>query len=603
MSTISRYLPSRFRRSIVAPRFFDRLKKSQSVVGGPFKGMRYHGDAVCGAAAPKILGVYESELAPFLLRWSTIPFQHIIDVGAAEGYYAIGCARLWPRATLTAFETSEEGRRLLTRNVELNGLQSRIKIMGYCGREQLQAAMLNGQPSLVIVDVEGAEGQLLNPEAIPGLANAHIIVEIHDFIDDRLGEIVSSRLKSSHVVEEMRTRARTFWDFHEPRALWKRFWLLPYLKQYADELRPGPMRWFCCTPRTRNHLVNAKSCSDGAVRRSARIASNKINAPSAFAELRRGKRGDGYDAQSTLSAQRKALARKFAPGLLRPFTGLNPSVRLGQIAQTILSRWPISPQLAKPIANFCYLTMCDRAHWLMLRESLFSLYRSWNSLPEVTVVSDGSWTANEFAEVFGWWPTPITVLTQAEICELVSSAGLPELADYARQSPYGLKLAAIITLAKRQPALFVDADILWFRDPMLLIGDPASWDKPRALRENNCYQRRDMALRHCAQVLQPPFVNSGIVALHGELMFPGLLRSMVRDASRDPLDSSCEQTIIASAMKLGGELFPDKLSLVEFDDVHRFRSRDMWTEGYYSRHYVNWMRHLLYRDALRLRWR
>ena len=118
----------------------------------------------------------------------------------------------------------------------------------------------------------------------------------------------------------------------------------------------------------------------------------------------------------TRSAQRKALARKFAPGLLRPFSGMNVSVRLGEIAHNILSRWPIPPQPAKPIANFCYLTMCDRAHWLMLRESLFSLYRSWNSLPEITVVSDGSWTANEFAEVFAWWPTPITVLMREEIC-------------------------------------------------------------------------------------------------------------------------------------------------------------------------------------------
>jgi len=84
MPTFARYLPARFKRSVIAPRFLERLKKSQIVVGGPFKGMRYHGEAVCGAAAPKILGVYESELAPFLLRWSTVPFQHIIDVGAAE---------------------------------------------------------------------------------------------------------------------------------------------------------------------------------------------------------------------------------------------------------------------------------------------------------------------------------------------------------------------------------------------------------------------------------------------------------------------------------------------------------------------------------------
>jgi hypothetical protein len=92
-----------------------------------------------------------------------------------------------------------------------------------------------------------------------------------------------------------------------------------------------------------------------------------------------------------------------------------------------------------------------------------------------------------------------------------------------------------------------------------------------------------------------------MVALHGELMAPQLLRIMARDALRDPKDSSCEQTIIATAVKLGGEFFPEKLSLVEFDDVHRFRSRNMIDEGYYSRHYVNWMRHLIYRDALKLR--
>ena len=280
---------------------------------------------------------------------------------------------------------------------------------------------------------------------------------------------------------------------------------------------------------------------------------------------------------------------------------MNVSVRLGEIAQTVLSRWSIPPQPAKPTANFCYVAVSDRAHWLMLRENLFSLHSSWNALPKITVVSDGSWEADEFAEVFGWWPMPITALMRQNVCLAASRAGFPELADYAQQSIYGLCLAAKITQADQQPMLFVDADILWFRDPASLLGDPALWVKPRALRENNCYQRRDMALRHCAQVLEPPFVNSGIVALHGELMTPALLRRMVQDALRNPQDSSCEQSIVASGVKLSGEFFPEKLSLVEFDDVHRFRSRDMNNEGYYSRHYVNWTRHLFYRDALKLR--
>ena len=200
-------------------------------------------------------------------------------------------------------------------------------------------------------------------------------------------------------------------------------------------------------------------------------------------------------------------------------------------------------------------------------------------------------------------PTPITVLTRAEICEAASAAGFPELAGYARESLYGLKLVALVTQASEQPVLFVDADILWFRDPALLLGDSVSWNKPRALRECSCHRHREIALRRCVQVLEPPFVNGGIVALHGGLMAPGLLRAMVQDALPYPQDSSREQTIIASAVNLGGELFPEKLSLVDFDDVHRFRSRDMWNEGYYSRHYVNWVRHLLYRDALKLRFK
>lgn len=301
------------------------------------------------------------------------------------------------------------------------------------------------------------------------------------------------------------------------------------------------------------------------------------------------------------SAQRKAFKRKLAPGLLRPFTGLTFPIRMGEIAHTVLSRWPIPPQPSKPTANFCYVAVFDRTHWLMLRESMFSLYRSWKELPAITVVSDGSWSAADFYPVFSWWPGKIKLLSREQIIAQADAAGERELAQYAEASAYGLKLASIVLLARREPMLFVDADILWFRDPGLLLGDPTSWVTPRALRENHCRQREDMALRYCKQVLQPPFVNSGIVALYGKLMVPELLRSMVQDALPSPLDSSCEQTIIATAVKLGGDSFPEKLSLIAIDDAYNYFIRSAKHEGYYSRHYVTPVRQLIYRDALKLR--
>ena len=306
---------------------------------------------------------------------------------------------------------------------------------------------------------------------------------------------------------------------------------------------------------------------------------------------------------STSNAQREAFRLKFAAGLLNPFSRMSVSVRLGQLALNILSRWSIKPLPPKPESGMCYLTIGSRTHWLMLRESMFSLYRSWKKLPTITVVSDGSWSAADFYPVFSWWPGKINVLSRERIIAQAHAAGERELAQYAEASAWGLKVASIVLLARREPLLFVDADILWFADPADLFGPSDFWAKPRGVRESNCYQHRDLALRFCPKVLEPPFVNGGILALHGEFLPEDILRAMVHEALADPKDGTFEQTIIATAVKLGGEFFPEKLSLVEFDDVHRFRSRDMQDEGYYSRHYVNWMRHLLYRDALRLRWR
>jgi hypothetical protein len=304
-----------------------------------------------------------------------------------------------------------------------------------------------------------------------------------------------------------------------------------------------------------------------------------------------------------LNSQKNAFRLKFAPGLLNPFSGMKVSVRLGQLALNILSRWSIKPLPPKAESGLCYLTIAGRTHWLMLRESLFSLYRSWEKLPIITVVSDGSWSAAEFYPVFSWWPGKINVLSREQIIGDADAAGERELTQYAAASAWGLKIASIVLLARREPVLFVDADILWFRDPADLLGSSDSWGKPRGVRESNCYQHRDMALRFCSKVLEPPFVNGGILALHGEFLPDDLLRAMVHEALADPEDGAFEQTIIATAVHMGAGLLPGKTSFVEFDDIHRFRHRNMRREGYYSRHYVNWIRHLFYRDALRLRWR
>lgn len=302
-----------------------------------------------------------------------------------------------------------------------------------------------------------------------------------------------------------------------------------------------------------------------------------------------------------LDSQKEAFKVKFAAGLLNPLGRMNASVRLGQLALNILSRWSIKPLPPKAESGLCYLTIAACTHWLLLRESMFSLYQSWKELPAVTVISDGSWSAADFDPVFSWWPGRINVRSREQIIADANAAGERELAQYAEASAWGLKVASIVLLARQEPVLFVDADILWFADPADLMGPADLWAKPRGVREGVCYQHRDLALRFCPRVLEPPFVNGGMIAVHGEFLPAESLRAMVHEALADPKDGAFEQTIIASAVRMGAGLLPNKINLVAFDDIHRFCHRNMRREGYYSRHYVSWMRHLLYRDALKLR--
>ncbi len=90
------------------------------VYSGPFTGMRYGPTAVGSAYIPKLLGTYERELAPLIEQACSQSPRWIVDIGAAEGYYAVGLAMRNKSAQVIAFEDEERGRVSLLRTAELN---------------------------------------------------------------------------------------------------------------------------------------------------------------------------------------------------------------------------------------------------------------------------------------------------------------------------------------------------------------------------------------------------------------------------------------------------------------------------------------------------
>ena len=106
--------------------------------GRPVRRYAVRRGAVGSAYIPKLLGIYERELHPIVERACTLGFRQIVDIGAAEGYYAVGMALRNPSTRVVAFEADEHGRTLLRRMAGTNGVTGQVEIAGRCEQADLR---------------------------------------------------------------------------------------------------------------------------------------------------------------------------------------------------------------------------------------------------------------------------------------------------------------------------------------------------------------------------------------------------------------------------------------------------------------------------------
>lgn len=220
------------------------------IAAGPFRGMRYGSRSDSYPLAPKLLGTYELELNPAVEEIIRSGHDLIVDVGASDGYYATGFALRLPQTRIVAFEMDKDAQELLRANAALNGVKDRIEIRGAGDRDSLEAVLAGAKKPFLLFDAEGAEMELLDPVASPSLRKTTILVEVHDCVDRRCGDIVRQHCADSHDIEEIVHQPRT--REHLPKGNVLR--LLARFKKHGgarwmDEWRPEPMRWFYMKPK------------------------------------------------------------------------------------------------------------------------------------------------------------------------------------------------------------------------------------------------------------------------------------------------------------------------------------------------------------------
>ena len=88
----------------------------------------------------------------------------MIDVGCAEGYYAVGLARMMPGVTVHAFDSQAKARAACAELAARNGVADRIVIGERFEPDGFEA--FKGRRCLVLVDIEGAEDLQLRSRAL-----------------------------------------------------------------------------------------------------------------------------------------------------------------------------------------------------------------------------------------------------------------------------------------------------------------------------------------------------------------------------------------------------------------------------------------------------
>jgi predicted O-methyltransferase YrrM len=235
----------RFERSLGLPQISKAFvaRYRLKVLSGPFEGMVYVPQAVGSALVPKLLGCYEAELHDVLVnKILATEYSAIVDIGCAEGYYAIGLALRLPSAQIYAFDIDPLARKLCTTMARANNVGDRITVGDKCDVDRLSTLVVDR--ALIVCDCEGCEVDLLCPDLVPGMNSADILVELHDFENTYISQTIAARFEATHDITLLTSVER---DASQYPAL-------DFLEQQerhlaVNEFRPADQQWAFMTPK------------------------------------------------------------------------------------------------------------------------------------------------------------------------------------------------------------------------------------------------------------------------------------------------------------------------------------------------------------------
>jgi hypothetical protein len=206
--------------------------------------MAYIDETVWGPITPKWAGTYEIELEDVIKTVLESGYDRLVNLGCAEGYYAVGIALKVHEIEVYAFDIDPLARRQVRRLAKLNHTAERIFVLGECTHGRLNE-LITGKV-LVLADLQGDEAVLLDLDKVPKLREADLLIEVHETstpVDGISGEgKLTRRFAPSHVIDRRVSTGREYWvDQH--RELWQPRFSRAQIAKALDEARLSRQVW------------------------------------------------------------------------------------------------------------------------------------------------------------------------------------------------------------------------------------------------------------------------------------------------------------------------------------------------------------------------
>jgi hypothetical protein len=211
---------------------------------GPFAGLNFLDQSAEGCHIAKLLGCYEQPLQPFIYEAIKRNYHTLLNIGCAEGFYAVGMARNMPDTRIMAYDINPKAQETCKLLAKKNSVDHLVSVNALFEPKDFEQYGQN--KTLILCDIEGNEAELLDPEIAPALKTMDLIVESHEVLIPGITKRLIQRFQQSHQITLVQDNGQRQLD---PIPEW--FYQLNHLDQLLAvwEWRTGPTPWLIMTAK------------------------------------------------------------------------------------------------------------------------------------------------------------------------------------------------------------------------------------------------------------------------------------------------------------------------------------------------------------------